>query len=213
MTSVLFEALREEEALLRRRLGVIEKALALIVPAYAAPEPPRTEAPRAAPVGVRRPSRATGRRRITREQVRDYVVAHGPVRRGQVVAGLGGHPKTMDNKLRSLRESGEIEADGSPGAWLYRAPDAKAQPPARGPRRKAGRASSAPERGVYPVYDAISDLGGATTDQLAAATGLPVTIVVEQGRRLRQLDLVRFTGQGARRLWLPAGGTVGRDAR
>lgn len=199
---------------MRRRLGVIEQALALIVPAYAAPEPPQADVPRAAAVSVRRPSRATGRRRITREQVRDFVVACGPVRRGEVVAGLGGHPKTIDNKLRSLRESGEIEADGSSGAWLYRAPRRKAQPSDGGPRRKAGPASSStPERGVYPVYDAISDLGSATTDQLAAATGLPVNIVVEQGRRLRQLDLVRFTGQGDQRLWLPTDGAHGRDAR
>jgi hypothetical protein len=212
VTSVIFEALREEEALLRRRLGVIEQALALIVPAYTSPEPPPVDVPRAAAVSVKRPSRATRRRRVARDEVRDYVVAYGPVPRGQIVAGLGGHPKTMDNKLRSLLASGEIEADGPSGARLYRGPQPKAQPPAGGPGRKAGPASSVPERGVYPVYDAIRDLGGATTQQLVAATGLPATIVVEQGRRLRQLDLVRFAGQGADRLWVTTDGAPGRDA-
>jgi hypothetical protein len=210
VTSVIFEALREEEALLRRRLGVIEQSLALILPAYAAPEPPQADPPRAAAVSVKRPSRAPRRRGITREQVREYVVAYGPVTRGQIVAGLGGHPKTMDNKLRSLLASGEIEADGPSGARRYRAPHPKA-PAAGGARRKPG--PSAPERGVYPVYDAIRDLGGATTEQLAAATALPASIVVEQGRRLRQLDLVRFAGQGADRLWVTTDGAPGGDAR
>jgi hypothetical protein len=63
--------------------------------------------------------------------------------------------------------------------------------------------SAPPERGVYPLYDVISDLNGATTEQLCKRTGWQRAVVVERGRRLMQLGLVRFTGVGGRRMWLP----------
>jgi hypothetical protein len=69
-----------------------------------------------------------------------------------------------------------------------------------------------PERGVYPVYDAIADLHGATTDQLALQTRLPAATIVKQGRRLIQLGLVRFTGVGKSRMWLPVSSEITSDA-
>lgn len=73
--------------------------------------------------------------------------------------------------------------------------------------------ASLPDRGVYPLYDTIVDLGGATTEQLARRTGLPRNLVVERSRRLRQLGLVRFTGVGETRMWLPTAMGIARDAK
>jgi hypothetical protein len=70
----------------------------------------------------------------------------------------------------------------------------------------------APERGVYPLYDAIVDLDSATTAQLANRTGLPTKLVVEQGQRLLQLGLVRFIGVGREREWLTTQPESVRDA-
>jgi hypothetical protein len=53
------------------------------------------------------------------------------------------------------------------------------------------------------VYDAALDLGSASTQQLVEHTGLPTSIVVEQGRRLVRIGLLHFTGTGDKRAWLP----------
>lgn len=200
------EAIREELASLRPRVGALEQAEALLVSAYEVLGPPAVEAPRTMAVSIKRASRAPGGGGPSREQIYDFVVTCGPVGRGEILAALGGNPKSVDNRLRSLFVKGEIEADGRRGSRRYRAPSTKA--PSAG--RKMGRASSpVPERGVYPVYDAIGDLGGATTEQLAAATGQPTSHVVEQGRRLVQLGLVRFAGVGGKRMWLAADAAAG----
>jgi hypothetical protein len=212
--TVALEAIREELALLRPRLGALEQAEALLASAYEPPTPrpavdrygPSAAAVAAAPaVGAPRPRDA--RPRVTRAQVRDYVVAEGPVRRGEILTGLGLRPSTLDKKLKRLLDDREIAADGRAGARHYRAPG-------RSTRRTAARAPSpAPERGVYPVYDAIGDCGGsATTPQLAAATGLPASLVVEQGRRLTRLRLVRFAGVGGKRVWTTDGASAGGPA-
>jgi hypothetical protein len=73
-------------------------------------------------------------------------------------------------------------------------------------------ATATPERGVYPLYDAIVELNGATTAQLANQTGLPTKLVVEQGQRLLQLGLVRFMGVGRERKWLTTQPESERDA-
>jgi hypothetical protein len=204
------QAVREELASLRPRVGALEQAEALLASAYEVLGPPEVEAPRSVAAGITRASRAPSGGRATREQIRDYVVTCGPVGRGDILAALGGDPKSVDNRLRSLFVKGEIEADGRRGARRYRAPSTTAQSRVGGTGRKAGQTSSSvPERGVYPVYDAIGDLGGATTEQLAVATGQPKTHVVEQGRRLVQLGLVRFAGVGGKRMWLAADAAAG----
>jgi hypothetical protein len=95
---------------------------------------------------------------------------------------------------------GEIVTEGERGAYRYRAADAPKTVSV--PAVVAGSVSAvAPERGVYPLYDAIVDTGGASTDQLSRRMQLPASVVVEQGRRLVQLGLVRFTDVGSGRVW------------
>jgi hypothetical protein len=94
--------------------------------------------------------------------------------------------------------SGEIGADGKPGARRYRSPDGRR----RMPRPELVLDRPLPDRGVYPVLDTIMDSGGATTQQIAKQTGLPKHLVVEQARRLVQIGLVRFTDTGSERRWL-----------
>jgi hypothetical protein len=62
------------------------------------------------------------------------------------------------------------------------------------------------------MYDAIVDLDGATTEQLSRRTGLPTSLVVEQGRRLVALGLVRFTQVGEARVWRATQSEIGGDA-
>lgn len=212
MTMAL-QAVREELTSRRALVAALEQAEAVLASAYESSSTPVIKPASDDAVVAKHAPRARRRRRSTPEQVRDYVVAHGPLTRGQVVHALGGHPKTMDKKLKILLDDGEIEADGRPGARRYRAPSATVRPRAGGSGRKAGGASSSvPEHGVYPLYDAIADLGSATTDQLAKATKQPTSVVVEQGRRLTQLGLVRFRGVGGKRVWLMADAATEGDA-
>jgi hypothetical protein len=172
---------------------------------------PQPTAPRSSK--TKRARRGSGRRNPTRSQMRDYIIAHAPLTRGEIVAALGGSPQAIDCKLKHMLADGEIGADGRRGALRYRSPDA--------PQRTLVPVSSRsdvspspilPPRGVYPLYDAIVDLNGATTERLARHIGLPTSLVVEQGRRLIQLGLVRFTGVGKARMWLPTSSEAARDA-
>jgi len=142
-----------------------------------------------------------------------HVIAHAPITRGELIAALGGHPKTMDNRLRSLLKDGEIGVEGRSGARRYRSPETPNVVPLP-PMGSSTRPESQPppDHGVYPMYDAILSLGSATTEQLTRETGLPTNLVVEQGRRLIQLGLVRFTGVGKERLWLPTQSEIVRGA-
>jgi hypothetical protein len=149
---------------------------------------------------------ATQRKNPTKAELRDHVIAHAPVTRGEILSALGGEPHTMDNKLKRLLHSGEISAEGPRGARRYLPPDVGPHTaPAKDIPREIAYSSpdDIPPRGVYPVYDVIVDLGQATTQQLSSRTGLPADRVVEQGRRLLQLGLVRFTDVGDTRAWLP----------
>jgi hypothetical protein len=62
------------------------------------------------------------------------------------------------------------------------------------------------------MYDAIIDLDGATTEQLSRRIGLPTSLVVEQGRRLVALGLVRFTQVREARVWRATRSEIGGDA-
>jgi hypothetical protein len=62
------------------------------------------------------------------------------------------------------------------------------------------------------MYDAIVDLDGASTQQLSSRMELPTSVVVEQGRRLVRLGLVRFTQAGQERVWRATSATPSRTS-
>jgi hypothetical protein len=201
MTTPL-QAIRGELTVLRPRIELLEQAEALVALAYAPPQARRS----------RRPARRsrTEHQGSRRAHVREYVVAHGPLSRRQLVDAVGGHPDAISKILKRLLDDGEIAAEGRSRSRRYRAPGPDT--PVRDERPQPGSRRTPPARGVYPVYDAIADAGGATTVELAAKMGMPVAIVVEQGRRLVQLGLVRFAGAGGQRQWLPASDAAGDAA-
>jgi hypothetical protein len=205
------EATREELATLRLRVDCLERAEALLGPVYEPAEPRRLATP-ALSAARPAPRRRSSSGNPTRTQLRKHVVAHGPLTRGELLAALGGKPKLVSDRLRQLLETGEIGADGHPGARRYRAPDAPEVVSALPVPAKTSVTHALPERGVYPMYDAIVDLDGATTEQLSRRTGLPTSLVVEQGRRLVALGLVRFTQVGEARVWRATQSEIGGDA-
>lgn len=201
------EAIHWELSTLRLRVECLEQAEAALSPLYERLEPPQD------PKMAEQARSRTTPGLPTREEVREYVIANGPLARGEIVAALGGSPQAIDDKLKRLLAKGEIGADGRPGARRYRSPDKRSQITAAAiARLKVAPPRTLPDRGVYPVYDAIIDLNGATTEQLARHTGLPVQLVVEQGRRLLQLGLARFTGAGSERRWLATRPEIGDAA-
>lgn len=202
MTTAL-EAVREEIATLRMHVNRLECVEAMLGCAGTLIQPSSSTTPgNSGTSGTRREPQ---RQNPTRAQLREYISEQGPITRRDLLIALGGNPQAMDNKLARLLANGEIGADGRPGARRYRPPDLSkhiaAHPTAQSPTPAP---QTPPERGVYPLYDAIVELNGATTQQLVSQTGLPTNLVVEQGRRLMQLGLVRFTGTGDGRMWLPA---------
>jgi hypothetical protein len=212
MTTAI-EAIRGELATLRLHINRLECAEAMLGLAHEPIEPPSSVAPR----GGTTPATAQGPRRqnLTRAQLREYIIAHAPITRRELLVALGGTPQAMDSKLARLLTDGEIGADGRPRGRgrRYRSPDTSERTAA--PSIAAGATSTPqtpPEQGVYPLYDAIVALNGATTQQLVRQTGLPTNLVVEQGRRLMQLGLARFTGVGDGRMWLPTLKAVGDAA-
>lgn len=204
MTAAL-EAIRGELYELRTRVDLLSQAETLLTPAYEDLVPVPVEPP--GPV-TRKPKVKRQRRRTpTRAQVRDYVAGHEPVTRGDLLSEFGGSPKSMDSKLRRLLQDGEIEADGRPRRYRVARKPGQVLDLAAVASQTRAASSRPPDRGVYPVYDAIVDLGEASTEQLAHHAGLPRDRVVEQGRRLIQLKLVGFSGVGDRRIWRPAPGS------
>jgi hypothetical protein len=210
MITVL-EAIRGELATLRLRVSCLERAEVILGPLYGPMEPCQSVGSKSgtAKRALRRPRRRT----VTCAQVREHVIAHAPITRRELIEALGGPSDAMDKKLRRLVANGEIGVDGQRSGRLYRSPDMPevvSLPPVELSGISASR--TLPDRGVYPMYDAIVDLDGATTEQLMKRTGLPTNLVVEQGRRLIQLGLVRFTGVGDARVWLPAQSEIVCDA-
>jgi hypothetical protein len=206
--STVLEAIRSELAMLRLRLSCLEQTEELLGPLYDPtwPMEPITAKPSTSRKAPSRPQSVDP----TREQLHEYIVAHGPVANHEIVAALGGNPRRVNDKIRRLVANGQIAAAGGRGERRYRAPEVVI-PVASG---VSGRASQLeiPPRGTYPMYDAIIDLDGATTEQLCKQTGLPASAVVEQGRRLMQRGLVRFTDVDDARVWLPAQSELLRDA-
>lgn len=196
MTTAL-EAIRSELATLRLQVHQLECAERLVdtTRQLAVPQTPPQPRQAAAPTARKRPSGQNP----SRTQLREHIFAHAPINRRELLAAFGGSAKSIDNKLRAMVAAGEIGVDGPRGAQRYRPPDV----PVEMPRPELVTNAPVPARGVYPVYDVIVDRNGATTEQLARETGLPTDLVVEQGRRLAQLGLVRFTDVGKARKWLP----------
>lgn len=194
MTTTL-EYLHRELAILRSQVTSLEKAEKILRPVYELPEQQGLAA-EAQSVTSAQPTPQNP----TRAQLCDYIAAHHPITRGELLTALGGNPKAMDRRLRSLLMNGKIAADGLPGRRQYRPPDPH-QPALDG---KSGLSPVAPARGVYPMYDEITDLGTATTEALAQRMRKPVSQIVKEGRKLLQLKLVRFSGDGGTRAWFPA---------
>jgi hypothetical protein len=228
MITVL-EAIRWELATLRLRVSCLEQAEVVLGPLYepmelcqpagskhgakSTPSAESTPSTESKSSMVKSAHRNPSRRNVTRAQVREHVIAHAPITRRELIEALNCPPDTMDKKLRRLVADGEIGVDGQRSGRRYRSPDTSeivSLPSVRPSELSASRMS--PDRGVYPMYDAIVDLDGATTEQLMQRTGLPTNLVVEQGRRLLQLGLVRFTGAGNTRVWMPTQSEIARDA-
>jgi hypothetical protein len=221
----VLDAIYDEIAMLYLRTDCLEQAALVLSPLYTStPGRPRAQAhehPKARTRGAK--TQTPESTSLTIAQVRDHVIAHAPINRRELLQALNGPPTAVDKKLRRLVAKGEIAVSGQPGARVYLAPPSTAQRPssskaqpssltAQPPSSTAQPPSSSPssrprrprpERGVYAVYDAVRDLGAATTRQLVEHTGLPADIVVEQGRRMVRLGLLRFTGSGDKRVWLP----------
>jgi hypothetical protein len=209
--SAAVEAIRAELSSLRLQVTRLECAEALLASEELPTASHTTRRVTSSARPDTRASRARGHTKSdvhapTSEQVRDYVLSHGPVSRRQLLEALGGNPHTMDNRLKWLISSGAIVREGERGKRQYLAPEGLSCT-GRSVTISASRDTSfvePPQRGVYPVYDAIVDLGDATTDELATHLEQPSRIVVEGGRRLVKLGLVRFTSVGDVRKWLPA---------
>lgn len=207
----VIEAIRAELDALRMHVDRFEQAEAVLRPLFEPVEQSAQTEPRA--VAEDQASTAPPRKQVSSEKLCEYVLEHAPVTRSQLIAALGGSPDSIDKKLRRLVSNGEIGVKGKRHNRLY-GPSATAHVVSM-PSLEAGTAApvaAPPERGVYPMHDAIGDLGGATTEQLAKRLGLPTSAVMQQGRRLLQLGLARFTEVGDARLWLPAQSDIGRNA-
>ncbi len=209
MTTAL-EVIREELTTMRQRVRSLERAELMRRPAYEPGQPERSMTP-TPQTAKPAPAKRLMSRNPTTAELREHVVAHGPLSPSELVSALGGNAHAMDQKLRRLREDGEIAADGHAGARLYRAPAAPEVVTAPSVPAEASAVRALPERGVYPMYDAIVDLDGATTQQLSERAGLPTSLVVEQGRRLVALGLVRFTQAGQARVWRATRSETGGD--
>ncbi|MFL5818887.1 MAG: hypothetical protein ACJ76L_14990 [Conexibacter sp.] len=133
----------------------------------------------------------------SREQVRDYVVRHGPVRRAQVLAALGGDPKQVGRKLQSLARAGRLAATGPTSRRFYRAP------------REVS--TSQRLRGIEPctgpdeLLGLIGRLAPVTSEQLHERTGRTYPEIADWGRELVLKQLATFEGEGRTRTWRLAG--------
>ena len=206
--STVLDAINSELAMLRLRISCLEQAEEALRPLYGATGPVEPIAVK--PSTTKKASAGSRSVDPSREQLHEYIVAHGPVAIGDIVDALGGVSERVSGKVRRLVANGQIAADGKPWERLYRAPDVVTPIDTTG----SGRAPQPeiPPRGTYPLYDTIVELDGASTQQLVQRTGLPTSTIIEQGRRLMQRGLVRFTGVGDARVWLPVQSELLGDA-
>jgi len=194
------DAIYGEIAMLRLRTDCLEQAALVLGPLYAPANthPLARESQRHETHAARTPKCASP----SLTQLREHIIAHAPINRRELLEAVDGPPTAIDKKVRRLLANGEIAVDGRPGSRVFLAPSSTQQsvPPTS---QSPSPPRIPPEHGVYPVYDAAVDLGSASTQQLVEHTGLPTGIVVEQGRRLVRIGLLRFTETGDKRVWLP----------
>lgn len=210
MVSTL-EAICDDLKTLRLQVSCLERVQALLLSI----QQEQKEAPPQPTPSInssRTTTRETNTTNPTGAEVYDYIVAHGPVTRRELLDALGGKSQAIDNKLKYLVAKGGIATQGTRRARRYIASRPSKSVTASSPAGDPSSSHDTPDRGVYPVYDAIIDLGKATTAELAHHTSLPLDVVVEQGRNLIRLGLVRFTGVGKMRVWLPAQSREIREA-
>ena len=122
--SAALEAVRVELADLRAQVGRLECAEALLTGAGLPTTQPQTIGMQSPPIGIQPhpASRSTtadgvkaGARGLSSKEIREYVVAHAPVTRRQLIDALGGKPQRIDNALKRMVASGAIIADGERG--------------------------------------------------------------------------------------------------
>jgi len=136
----------------------------------------------------------------SREQVCEYVLRHGPVRRAQVLAALGGDPKKVGRKLQSLARAGQLSATGPASRRFYRAPrEASTNHRLRGIESCAG---------ADELLGLIGRLAPVTSEQLHERTGRTYPEIADWGRELVLKQLVTFEGEGRTRTWRLAGEPV-----
>jgi hypothetical protein len=209
----ILDAIAGELAVLYLRIKCLEGIEELIVPAYGLPGQ-KAELQR---LGSTPPTRSKQRNKnhspktASSEEVRDHVIKHGPLSRRDLVNAFGGNPTSVGRRLKSLLEDGEIGADGPSGARRYRAPETFDIESTLSTIRRVTH-TVLPERGVYPVYDVILDLNGASNEQLQKQTGLAKHIVVKECRGLVRLGLIWCTQAGKARVWRPTDLYTGGDA-
>lgn len=195
------DAIRGELRELRPRVERLEQAERVLAPSY---DPPETQHRRRGAGSKDKPQRRRRRGSPTRAEILAFVIENGPVRRRDVLAGLGGDPGSVGGHLKRLFTDGEITADKEGPGRNYRGHANHGPRVGRGATAGAGGSApppGPPGRGVYPVYDALVELGRATTEQLVERTGRTKSEVVQQGRRLTRLGLVRFADSDGERVW------------
>ncbi|HZV74796.1 MAG TPA: hypothetical protein VFF79_13865 [Conexibacter sp.] len=129
----------------------------------------------------------------SRDQVRDYVVRHGPVRRAQVLAALGGDPKKLGRKLQSLTRAGHLSATGPASRRAYRAP----LEASTSKRLRPVETCTGPDE----MLAVIRRLAPVTSQQLHERTGRTYPEIADWGRELVLRELVTFEGEGRTRTW------------
>ena len=144
----------------------------------------------------------SGRPNPTRAEIRDCIVAHGPVSRGEIGRALGGSMNALDDKLRRLTAAGDIVAEGERPNRRYRARDAavahSGQPSE--PRRPAQVVDCS---GPTDLLALIGEHGPISSARLRELTGLDFQQLVEWGRMLTRQRSVTFDGEGPDRIWRP----------
>lgn len=129
----------------------------------------------------------------SRDQVRDYVVRHGPVRRAQVLAALGGDPRKVGRKLQSLTRAGQLVATGPASRRAYGAP----LEASTSKRQRPVETCTGPDE----LLALIRRLAPVTSQQLHEQTGCTYPDIADWGRELVLQELVTFEGEGRTRTW------------
>lgn len=136
----------------------------------------------------------------TRAEIHDFIAAHGPVGRGEIGRALGGSLNALDEKLKGLRQAGEIVIDGERPHRRYRASRTKpvrsaASPPPARPAEVVVCSGPADLLALIAEHEPVSSA------RLRQMTGLDYQKVVEWGRALVRQRAVTFDGEGPDRSW------------